>query len=57
MSINLVKKLPTEEELKALIPLSDELRAIKVARDEEIKKVFSGESDKFIFVKREVARE
>lgn len=50
MSINLVKKLPTEEELKALIPLSDELRAIKVARDEEIKKVFSGESDKFIFV-------
>lgn len=50
MSINLVKKLPTEEELKALIPLSDELRAIKVSRDEEIKKVFSGESDKFIFV-------
>lgn len=50
MSINLVKKLPTEEELKALIPLSDELRDIKVSRDEEIKKVFSGESDKFIFV-------
>ncbi len=50
MSINFVKKLPTEEELKKEIPLSSELKAIKEARDEEIKKVFTGESDKFIFV-------
>ncbi|MBQ8412318.1 MAG: 3-deoxy-7-phosphoheptulonate synthase [Lachnospiraceae bacterium] len=50
MSITFVKKLPTEEELKAAYPLSDELRAIKKARDEEIAKVFTGESDKFIFI-------
>ena len=50
MSIKFVKKLPTEEELKAALPLSNELRQIKLARDEEIKKVFSGESNKFIFV-------
>ncbi len=50
MSINFIKKLPTEEELKALYPLSDELKTIKETRDAEIAKVFSGESDKFIFV-------
>ncbi len=50
MSINLVKKLPTEEELKSEYPLSDDLAKVKKARDEEIKKVFTGESDKFIFV-------
>lgn len=50
MSINFVKKLPTEEELKAALPLNDKLKLIKAKRDEEIKKIFSGESDKFIFI-------
>jgi len=50
MSIKLIKKLPTEEELKTLYPLSEKLYKIKQNRDEEIKKVFTGESDKFIFI-------
>ena len=31
-------------------PLSEELAAIKKARDEEIRKVFTGESDKFLVI-------
>lgn len=50
MSINLVKKLPSSEDLKALYPLSDELLKIKNDRDEQIKKIFTGESDKFLFI-------
>lgn len=50
MSIKLIKKLPTEEELKASYPLSEKLYKIKLSRDEEIKKIFTGESDKFIFI-------
>lgn len=50
MSITFVKKLPTAEELKAAYPLSEKLHNIKTARDEEIKKIFSGESDKFVFI-------
>ena len=50
MSIKLIKKLPTEEQLKSDLPLNPELKAVKEKRDEEIKKVFTGESDKFIFV-------
>lgn len=50
MSINFVKQLPSEKELKIAYPLSDELCIIKTKRDEKIKKVFSGESDKFIFI-------
>lgn len=50
MSIKLVKKLPSSEELKLLYPLSDDLIKIKSDRDEQIKKIFSGESDKFLFI-------
>lgn len=50
MSIKFVKRLPTEEELKEALPLSEDLKKIKDARDAEIKKVFSGSSDKFIMV-------
>ena len=45
-----IGKLPIPQEIKAMYPITDELTAIKEARDVEIKKVFSGESDKFILV-------
>ena len=45
-----IGKLPIPQEIKAMYPVTAELTAIKEARDIEIKKVFSGESDKFILV-------
>ena len=50
MALNTVRELPHPSELKSAYPLSQELRDRKAARDEEIKKVFSGESQKFILV-------
>ena len=45
-----VRKLPIPQEIKAMYPLSAEAAAVKAARDEEIKKVFTGESDKFLLI-------
>ena len=50
MNMNFLRKLPTPQEIKTLYPLSDELIEIKKKNDEEIRKVFLGESDKFILV-------
>ena len=50
MNMEFLKKLPTPQEIKKLYPLNEELAEIKKKNDEEIKKVFSGESDKFILV-------
>ena len=50
MNMNFLRKLPTPLEIKNLYPLSPELEEVKKRNDEEIKKVFTGESDKFILV-------
>ena len=50
MNMEFIGKLPIPQEIKAMYPVTEELTAIKEARDVEIKKVFSGESDKFILV-------
>ena len=50
MNMNFIRKLPTPKEIKEMYPLDDELKEIKSKNDEEIKKVFSGESDKLILV-------
>ncbi len=50
MNMNFIGKLPIPKEIKEQYPLTDDLAAIKAARDEEIKKVFSGESKKFLLV-------
>lgn len=44
------QELPTPEEVRAMYPLSDDLKKIKAKNDEEIRKVFTGESDKFILI-------
>lgn len=44
------RKLPIPREIKAQYPLTEEMAKIKEVRDEEIKKVFTGESDKFILI-------
>lgn len=48
MSITINHELPLPEVLKSQYPLSQELKEIKKQRDEEIRRIFTGESDKFI---------
>ena len=50
MNMNFIRKLPIPMDIKAQYPITPELAKIKADRDEEIKKVFRGESDKFILV-------
>ena len=48
MSIKINHELPLPEVLKNEYPLSNELKTIKKTRDQEIRRIFTGESDKFI---------
>ncbi len=50
MSFEFLRKLPTPDEIKEEFPLPKNLINLKKERDEEIKKVFTGESDKFLMV-------
>lgn len=50
MSMTIHNRLPEPEILKMEYPLSKELAALKESRDAEIKKVFTGESDKFLVI-------
>lgn len=50
MSMKINKVLPSPQELKAEYPLSDSLRELKRKRDEEIRRIFTGESDKFAVI-------
>ena len=50
MNMQFFRKLPIPQEVKAEYPVSDEMAAVKRERDEEIKAVFNGDSDKFILV-------
>ena len=50
MNMNFKRKLPIPMEIKEMYPLSDASAKIKAANDEEIKKVFAGESDKLVLV-------
>lgn len=50
MGTTYVKKVMSPEQLFDQYPLPEEHRKLKVKRDEEIKKVFTGESDKFLVI-------
>ena len=43
-------ELPLPADLKNEYPLSDKLKAIKAKRDEEIRDIFTGKSDKFVVI-------
>ena len=47
MAFEFINKLPTPAEIKEQFPLPAEFIAHKAERDEEVKKVISGESDIF----------
>ena len=50
MAVRINKELPSPAELKKEYPLSDKLKSIKEKRDEMIKDVFAGKSDKFLVI-------
>ena len=50
MAMNYFKKLPDPEVLKKEYPMTPELAAVKKARDNEIRDIFTGKSDKFIVI-------
>ncbi|MBQ3932873.1 MAG: 3-deoxy-7-phosphoheptulonate synthase [Lachnospiraceae bacterium] len=50
MSFQFIKQMPTPEKVKTDYPISPELAKIKESRDAEIKKVFTGENDKFLLI-------
>ncbi len=50
MSFRFVKEVMSPEELKKRIPLSDYAIKVKKERDEQIRQVFTGESDKFLVI-------
>ena len=50
MSMEMIRVLPDPEAIKVQYALSEELTRKKAERDEEIAKVFRGESDKFIMI-------
>ncbi len=50
MSFNFVKKLPTPAEIREQYPVSETIIKAKAERDEMIRKVFTGESDKFLVI-------
>ena len=50
MSMNFIRKLPIPQDIKAQYPCDEKMTATKMQRDQEIKAVFSGESDKFLLI-------
>ena len=50
MAIHFEKKLPIPAEVKKQYPLSPRVSEIKARRDQEIRKVFTGEDDRFVVI-------
>ncbi len=50
MNMEFYRKLPIPKEIKEQYPVTEEMARVKERNDEEIRKVFAGESEKFILV-------
>ena len=50
MNMEFVRKLIIPKEIKEMYPVSAEMAALKAERDEEIKNIFEGKSDKLLLV-------
>ncbi len=50
MSMNFLRKLPIPQDIKAMYSVDEKSALVKAERQEEIKKIFSGESNKFILI-------
>ena len=50
MGMKVNARLPQPTELKAQLPLSENIKRVKAERDAQIKDVFTGKSDKFVVI-------
>ena len=50
MSMDFHRKLPIPKKVKREFPLTEEMIAVKAARDAEIRDIFEGKSDKFLLI-------
>ena len=50
MGLTFVNELPTPAQIREQFPLADNLAAIKAQRDEEVKRVITGQSSKFLVI-------
>ena len=50
MQMNFHRKLPIPKDVKAEYPLTERMAAVKAERDESIRAIFEGRSDKFILI-------
>ena len=50
MQMEFVRKLPIPQEIKKQFPISEKIAQHKAERDEAIRQVFTGESDKFLLI-------
>ena len=50
MNMDFRRKLPIPKKVKREFPLTERMAQVKVARDEEIRAIFEGKSDKFILI-------
>ena len=50
MNMQYNRKLPIPKEIKEQFPVSERMAQVKAQRDEAIKAVFTGESDKFLLI-------
>ena len=50
MAMNFHRKLPIPQEVKKEYPLTDRMVKVKEERDQSIRAVFEGKSDKFILI-------
>ena len=48
MSFEFVTKLPTPEEIRLQYPITEKIARVKAQRDQEIKDIFTGKSDRFL---------
>ncbi len=50
MAFDFVVKLPIPAEIKKLIPMTQDMIDLKADRDEQIRKIFTGEDDRFLII-------
>ena len=50
MNMQFIGKLPIPQEIKALYPLSEEAAEVKIARDKEIARIFTGEDSRMVLI-------
>ena len=50
MSFEYLKKMPTPEEIKEMLPVPDKIKEIKLQRDREVADIITGKDDRFLCI-------